>query len=157
MGSNTKSYKKNNYYLICQNKIFLLLLFLFLIKSSICVEFVLPKAITLINGNILIIHKEAIEVYDSSLSERINKVKTFSDSEQITEKNLLSKVVISRFDQSSDHIIVSLILNKIYIFNYKGEKLYEEEDSKIIKMLNGTYFDLIPLKKSGNKYSYIVA
>ena len=157
MDSNSKSSKKNNYYLIYEYNIFRLLLFLFLIKSSICVEFVLPKAITLIDGNILIIHKEAIEVYDSSLSQRINKVKTFSSSEQITTSSLLSKVAISRFDQSGDNIIVSLILNKIYIFNYKGEKLYEEEKSEIITMLNGTYFDLIPLKKSGNKYSYIVA
>ena len=89
MDSNSKSSKKNNYYLIYEYNIFRLLLFLFLIKSSICVEFVLPKAITLIDGNILIIHKEAIEVYDSSLSQRINKVKTFSSSEQITTSNLL--------------------------------------------------------------------
>ena len=87
-------------------------------------NFSYPTAITLNNGDIFIIHKYGITICDSSLLNIIKNVKNFtSENEQISSEEKLSKVSISKFN---DGFIVSIIINKVYIFdkngNYKNYK-----------------------------------
>ena len=119
-------------------------------------KFTYPKSITLLNGNIFIIHQSGIEIYDSSLNNLVKTVRTFNDDEIITDVNKLAKVSITRFNQNDNGLIICMIITKIYIFNYKGDELYVEEDTNIINLFNGIYYDLTAIKRIGEKYIYEV-
>lgn len=147
--------KKYNFYY----KIFPFFLFISLIQSIINVSFKYPKAITLINGNILVIHQDGIDVYDSTMNNQLFNLKTFSYNEKIENESQLSKVSIARFSegQRDNSIIVSIIINKIYFFKNNGELLYEEKESQIIDLFEGEYYDLTVIKVNGNNYSYMIS
>ena len=139
-------------------------LFLFFILFSVIqnnTKFTYPKAINLINGNILIIHKTGIAVYDSSLKYLIFSVKNFTNDELI-EFQKLSKLSISIFRESQTQddssIIISIINNKIYIFNYNGELLYEEKSQEIIDIIaDSSYLDLTNINIDGTLYNYMIS
>ena len=139
---NIKIYK--NFFLL-----FYFLIFFSIINKSVAFNFtfVYPRAITLSTGNILIIHKTGIDIYNSALTTLIKNIKNFSDSEIISEEKVLSRVSISKFNKTENDIIISIIINKIYIFNHDGEKLYEESENEIINNMTGSFYDLLPLKK----------
>ena len=61
--------------------IFHFLLFVSLFQNNLSIRFTYPKAINLINGNILIIHKLGIDVYNSSFTKIIFNAKSFSSDE----------------------------------------------------------------------------
>ena len=70
-------------------------------------------------------------------------------------KNSLSKISISRFNESDDEsIIISTINNMIYIFDKEGEILYETNDT--IMQLNGDYYSLVPINKTDSEYEYMI-
>ena len=115
-------YKYSNFFIF----IFQFFIFLSLIHNNLSITFVYPKAITLANGNIFIIHKLGIDVYSSNLKTLIFKVKEFQTSEQINNEQALGKVVIKRFrnDEDDNNLIFCIIINKIYIFEPDGSKKY---------------------------------
>ena len=76
-----------------------------------------PTAIVLNNQNVFIIHQTGIIIYDPSLFIKVKNVYNFNDNETITNENEYSKVSISKFD---DGYIVSVIIDKIYIFDNEG-------------------------------------
>ena len=132
--------------------IFQILIFLSLFQFNFCATFQFPTAITLTNENILIIHKNGIDVYDSSLSNLVKNVKEFTGDEILSETTL-SEVAISNFDND---LIFAFIINKIYIMDSTGELLYEETKSSIISLFTGSFYDLILVKKSDYIYSYVI-
>ena len=120
-------------------------------------KFAFPKSITLLNGNIFIIHKTGIQIYDSSLTNLTKTIRTFNSEEEISEIAKLGKVSITRFNQDDNGLIICMIINKIYIFDYKGDELYVENDSEIIELFaNVNYFDLTTIKREEEKYIYQV-
>ena len=132
------------YYLIF---IIINLLNISLINASI--SFSYPKAVTLKNGNIFVIHKYGVSICDSSCSEIIADVITFSTNEQITNENYLSKVTIAQFD---DGFIITAILYKLYIFNINGE--FEFSKYLFDSIPSDIYYNIAPHKNMSSYYYY---
>ena len=84
-------------------------------------SFKYPTAITLKNGNIFIIHETGISICDPTFSIIRKNVTVFSSGNKISSANYLSKVSVSQFNEG---YIVSVIINKIYIFSPQGEIEY---------------------------------
>ena len=98
--------------------------FLFILKFSIIIStlsFEFPTAVTLNNGNIFVIHKAGVSICDPSFEIIKENITTFTSENQISSGNYMSKISISRFNQG---YIVSIIINKIYIFNPEGQLEY---------------------------------
>ena len=133
-----------------KTKFFIIINLFFMISNIFCLYFIYPNAITLNNGNIFVIHKYGVTVCDSSFSNILKNIYNFTDNEILKDENDLSKITISKFD---DGFIVSMIINKIYIFNisgeleFKGNEIINEED---------IYFSLVPHKIYDNKYYYLL-
>ena len=135
---------------------FLLNLFLFSSlfgKYYTQIKYKYPKAITLLNGNIFIIHKNGIDIYDSSLSTKITGVIIFDKNETILYDNL-SLITFTSFTESDNGYIIGIINNKIYIFDKEGTNKYISQE--ILEELKGEYYTLIPIKKENNIYYYMI-
>ena len=87
-------------------------------SKSYSISFIYPNSVTLKNGNIFVIHKEGVTICNSDFSEIIKNVITFIDEKKIDTEDKLSRVSIAQFD---DGYIISVIINKIYCFNIRGE------------------------------------
>jgi len=116
--------------------------------------FKLPQATTLSNGDIFVINQTGILIIDSNLTNIISKVETFQDDEQVNSDEILSKTTISRFNSEDNGYIFCLINDKIYIFNSSGQKLFKSDNK--IPDLQGSYYSLVPIKKEGNEYYYMI-
>ena len=88
------------------------------------------KSITLLDGNIFIIHQNGIDIYDSSLS---NNIANIINETLIINENYLSKITISRFSEQDNEYIITTLKNTVYIFGCKGNLLFKDEDN----ILNG--------------------
>ena len=142
------------------NKIFF---FIFLLKSLIILSilgqynfspsFLYSHAITLINENIFIIHKYAVDIYDSSLTKKIKTIITFCDDEIVTNNIYVRKIITKLYEKNIEYI-TCIINDKIYIFNSEGEKLYNS-DNKLSLFLEKNYI-LIPVKIDNNNYYYMI-
>ena len=146
----------NNIYF--QNIFFLFNLIIFIslfYQINSTPTFTYSTVVTLLNGNFFIIHKKGVDIYDSSLTEKIKSVLNFTeDDDQIKDQDELSKTTISRFSENDNGLIVSIIKDKIFIFSYKGDILYKSDD--IIEELKGKYYTLVPIKKTNNEYNYLI-
>ena len=161
ISKNQRKYNSSKKKYIHFNKFIILfksLIFILIFHNNICENsrFTYPKSITLLNGNIFIIHQDGIEIYDSSLTNKIETIKSFNENEKITTQNYLEKITISRFNENDNGLIICIIINKIYIFAFNGEQLYEENNSDIINIFQGNFYDLTPIKRDGDKYIYSV-
>ena len=95
-----------------------ILLILNCLTTIYTLSFKYSNAITLKNGNIFVIHETGISICDPSFSRIIKNVTVFASGDRISSANYLSKVSISQFKEG---YIVSVIINKIYIFSPEGE------------------------------------
>ena len=131
--------------------LYILLLFLnfSIIISTLSFEY--PNAVTLKNGNIFIIHKTGLSICDPSMNTILKNVLEFSTSNQISSENYLSKVDIV---QSEDGYIISVIINKIYIFNIEGELQYSGDS--LIDSDKDIYYTLSIKYLYNNAYYYLV-
>lgn len=135
--------------------------FFFYIISFFCIlnmdnlspQFNFPGSITLLNGNVLIIHQDGIDIYSSSLENKIDNIYNFSEYEKI-DSNKVIKIIISRFSPSNYGYIISIINDQIYIFDYKGNYLYKNETK--IDPINDHFYELLPIKYNDSKISYMV-
>ena len=98
-----------------------LMLFILLLSFFTKIEtlsFTYPKAFSLTDGRIFVIHRLGIDICDSqyTTSERI-----LSFSNPLTEANL-SKISISKFSNGE---FIIFIINKFYIFDANGNKKLE--------------------------------
>ena len=91
------------------------------VKSLLNFNF--PSAINLSNGNIFIVEKEGIYVYDPTLKNKIYSYTFRDENDKINDIDDLSKVVI----KASGMYILCLINSKIFIFDNEGKYLFETE------------------------------
>jgi hypothetical protein len=131
------------------------LIFLFIFHKDLCVTFDYPKAFALTNENILIFHKGGIDVYNPTLTNLVKHIKDFNS--ELSSGNELNKFAIKQFDESDNDLIISILTNKIYIFNSTGDLIYEEKENEVISIFTGSSYDLTLEKKNGNVYSYFIA
>ena len=101
-------------------KISLIILLQIFYKISSGKSFFYPYSITLDNDNILIIHKTGIDIYNKSLNIPSQIIKF---SKEITEENF-SKIAV----KNNKDYILSIINDKLFIFNNEGKFLYKSEE-----------------------------
>ena len=144
----SKKFKKNYY----KNKPFC---FKFIFKAIIFLSFfseyyftqTFPyfDTIKLLNGNYFVIHKTGIDIYDSSLTNKIKAILTFNNDE------IISKIASTNFN--GNEYIINVMNNEIYFFNSKGEKIY---NTNKISLLNGQNYSLITFKNTYNELYYMI-
>ena len=115
------------------------------------VDFNYPSAIGLPNGNIFLVEKKGIFVYDEQLINIIYNY-NFQINEEINDVNKLSNIVIKyKYDY-----IICIINLKVYFFNDEGNKLLETD--KIITDENISYISLTPVDlNEDNSYYYVLS
>ena len=149
------NFKKNKNFLYNFLVFFLLFFFLFkYIKSSNSIQYInYPFALILSNDNIFIIHQNGVSIYDSTFSNLISDEIVFSETEKLTSKQSLSKVTISQFENG---YIISLINDKIYFFDYKGNFFFNSINPVIDIYAPGYYYTLVPIKFYKDHFFYII-
>ena len=110
-----------NFLNIIKFKISLVILLQIFYKISFAKSFDYPYSITLANGNIFLIQKTGINIYDKSL-KILNQIIKFSKEEEITEENF-AKIAV----KNNKEYILSIINDKLFIFNNEGKLLYKNE------------------------------
>ena len=110
-----------NIYNMIKFKISLIILLQIFYKISSEKSFDYPYSITLANDNIFLIQKTGINIYDKSLNFLSHIIK-FSKEEEITEENF-AKIAI----KNNKDYILSIINDKLFIFNNEGKLLYKNE------------------------------
>ena len=129
---------------------FLNILLLILFSKVYNISFSYFNSITLKNENIFIIHQNGICICDSSFTHIIKNIYTFEENERINNEENLSKVEILQFD---DGYIISIIIDKIYIFNVNGELDFKSDT--IIEKEN-LYYSLSKHKVIDNTYYFLI-
>ena len=118
-------------------------------KEKSSTTFIFPTAITLQNGNIFVIEKLGIYIYNSIFSF-IGTVYTFPEEDQITTKDDLSRVVIKRFQ----NYILALINYKFYFFSGQGQLIYGPSVRFFDQELE--YYSLVPINFENNIFYFII-
>ena len=91
-------------------------------KISSETSFDYPYSITLANDNIFLIQKTGIDIYDKSLN-KLKQIIEFSGEEEITEEDFSNLAI-----KYNNEYILSIINDKIFIFNNEGKLLYKGEE-----------------------------
>jgi len=108
-----------------------------------------PYYLILSNDNIFLVHYAGIDIYDSSLN-KISQIIQFPNDEEMNEE------IFSKIELKYDHEhILSIINDKIYIFNNEGKFLYKSEE---IINNNQTIKDyaLASIEYYNDTYKYII-
>ena len=126
-----------------------LLEILFKIKS---ISYINPIVTTLFNNNLLIIHKEGIDVCDQRFNKIKESINFISSDEQITI-DTLSKISISKFTNEE---IICLINDKIYYFDKFGNCLIEEKKNLPIKYYSYSNYCLLAAELKENYYYFYI-
>ena len=132
--------------------LYMYIFYIIITKSNLSIFFNFPYSISLSNGNIFVIHKSGISICDYLLSYIIEDIIIFKEDEQIKTEASLSKVTTATIDE----YIISLINDKIYIFNDTGNLLYESEKEILEQGETAEYYTLVPIKKEVNDIFYII-
>jgi len=126
----------------------LIIIFQSFYKISSITSFDYPYSITLSNDNIFLIQKTGIDIYDISLN-KINQIIEFSGEDKITEENF-SKIEI----KYNNEYILSVINDKMFIFNNEGKILYKSEkkinETEIIYSYSLTFINV-----TNNYFEYL--
>ena len=129
-----------NIHKLIKFKFFLILLLQIFCEISSSASFDYPYSIILANDNILLIQKTGIDIYDKSLN-KLYQIFEFSGQEEITEENF-SKITI----KYNKEYILSIINDKMFIFNNEGKLLYKSEskinNNQIIYSYSLTFIDV---------------
>ena len=132
--------------------LYIYIIYTIIIISNSSIIFNFPYSISLSNGNILIIHKYGITICDGLLSNIIEDIVIFNKDEEIKTELSLSKVTTANIDE----YIISIINDKIYIFNDNGNLLYEDDKKILEQEESADYYTLVPIKKEGNYIFYFI-
>ena len=113
------------------------------IKDVTSVDLSFPSSISLPNGNIFVVEKEGIFVYDEQLLNIIHNYPFETENEKINDVNSLSNIII----KYQDNYIIGLINLKIYFFDFEGIKLLKTDRIIfIIMLLDIFYMKIIIIK-----------
>ena len=150
----------SNYIFIRFNlKLRVIVFFIFsIIKKIYCesgqIEGTYPNVLLLNNGNLFISNNLGMFVYDADLIHKIKEHAYYNksiDSDEI--EKISSKTLIAQFE-GINGMIICLVENTIYFFNYEGDFLFmdllPEND------YSSSYFNLITDKIEENYYYYII-
>ena len=91
-------------------------------KINSATSFDYPYSITLVNDNIFLIQKTGIDIYDKSLN-KLKQIFEFAGEEKMSKENF-EKIAI----KYNKKYILSIINNKIFIFNNEGKLLYKDKE-----------------------------
>ena len=131
--------------------IFFLFFCLKIIKSK--ESLVYPHGVNLNSGDILIIHKFGVTVYDSNLTNNKSQIVIFGDDELIETEEDLSKLTVESFNG----YIFSIIKDKIYIFNEQNGTLTYISSKIINQPQDAEYYTLVPVNITYDYiYSYVI-
>ena len=130
--------------------IFILSLIISIRNVISLIELNFPSAISLLNGNIFVVEKKGIFVYDEQLKNIIYNYNFKEESEQINSLSSLSAINI----KLKNNYIICLINLKVYFFDYEGKLIKETE--KIITDENIYYPTLIPIPFSNDNFYYYI-
>ena len=130
------------YFQIINISYYIIISFQLINKINSYVHFKYPYGITLTNQNVFIVHQLGIDIIDAQFTKIIKNVLTFSEEEKIKTENELSKIEI----KYKDGYILTLINDKIYIFNNTGDFLNKSDD-KITEDESIEYYALVPIEK----------
>ena len=112
-----------NFFYLMKFKIYsLIILYQIFLRIDSKTSFNYPYSINLEKDNILLIQKTGIDIYDKSLN-KLHNIIEFSKDEEISEEKF-SKIVI----KYNNEYILSVINDKMFIFNNKGNLLYRSEE-----------------------------
>ena len=126
-----------------------ILLSIIFINKVLSVDFTFPSSVSLLNGNIFVIEKNGIFVYNEQLTNIIYNY-AFEENEKINNLNSLSNVII-RYKRN---YILCLINSKIYFFDDKKENILITD--KLIMDENISYITLTLIGTIGNFYYYSI-
>jgi len=138
-----------NSILFFNEQLFIIFLFCSIIHIINSTSFDYPYYVTLSNDNIFFIHYEGIDIYDSSFN-KINQIYQFSGNEEMSEE-IFGKIELKH----DNEFILSIINDKIYIFNNEGKFLYRSED-KINNNQNNKNYALASIGLYNDTYKYII-
>jgi len=110
-----------NIHKIIKFKISLIILLQIFYKINSETYFDYPHSIILTNENIFLIQKTGIDIYDKYFN-KLNQIIEFSGEEEISEENF-AKIAI----KYNEKYILSIINDKLFIFNNEGNLLYKEK------------------------------
>ena len=128
-----------------------IILFINIIQVSLAiVKFEYPTALSLFNGNIFVVEKKGIYVYDEQVKNIIYEY-PFSENEQITDLESFSNVIV----KYKNSYIICLINLKIYLFDYEGKMVFKT-DEKVISDINISYLALTPVNLNVDNYYFYV-
>ena len=71
-------------------------------------------------------------------------------------KNSLSKITISRFNESDYGLIICLIIDKLYIFSHEGDSLYIEDNLNNKYNIDSCCYSLITISRKDNIFTYMI-
>ena len=138
-----------NSILFLNEKLFIIFLFFHIFLTVNSSSFDYPYYLTLSNNNIFIIHRAGIDIYDSSFN-KIEQIIQFSGEEEMTEE-IFEKIRI-KYD---NEYILSIINDKIYIFNNEGKFLYKEKE-RIYYLHTIEKYSLTSIGLYNNEYKYVI-
>ena len=111
-----------------------------------------PKALRFSSNRIFLVTENGFRIYDLT-NEMLSYIHNFTSNERKiiseTEAEMTSIAVYS------DDTIIALVKKYLYVFNYEGNYLLEQDLNDIL--IGGVYFDLIATKKEGNSYYYFIS
>ena len=141
---------KYNLFTLIHNKTFaLILFFIIIIQITSYISFIYPNSLFLSNKNIFIIHKFGISICNSELTSIIKNSTIFED--ELTEEDL-PKITYS-YEYG---LLITIIKDKIYIFDNEGSLLYKNNTKIITEEENPSYYTLVPIKNENDYYYYII-
>ena len=118
-------------------------------KISLSTSFDYPYSITLSNDNIFLIQKTGIDIYDKYLNKLI-KIIEFSGEEEISEEKFAKIAIKYNYEY-----ILSVINDKMLIFNNEGKLLYKSEEKINDKQIIYSY-SLTFINVTNNYFDYIL-
>ena len=137
-------------------KSFIIIIILSLIEYYKCdqgtlkktINYKFPNCIELNNHNILIIFEKGIYLYNSEISEELNKIE-YETGFSLGQDDL-NLINLSKFDEG---VVISIIKTYIYLFSETGDKLYHST----LNITGATYYSLIPHKIEGDNYYFVIS
>ena len=122
------------------------------IISQIISDIEFPVSLTLNDDNILLISKDYITFYDSSLE---NILKQYNISEKVESFQESVKTLAYQYPQEYNSYILVLNKEQLFFFDKEGNEIFQKNFT--LELGNIEYYDLIPIKKEENELYYIFA